>query len=240
MKLQCNVVSHWPGAYTKWSLYLKNITCLRSSQDHWIHQANRPQDQPASQFNIKTSLQVQWFPLWRSGPRLNIKNVFPGVGISIIKIRRSWDRLILIMGIPILVRWHLYTGMGPWQLWDHLMFIMGIPVFVRRHLDIELTLRSPSQQPSQLSFWRLGAKFCTSSAPTHRICNNFALSHPYYLWHIHPTWRLIKMFVTSDLLELNSHDMSHHKKADDNITIFYNRFFLFWYGLMIIFFFLSW
>ena len=33
---------------------------------------------------------------------------FPGVGISIIKIRRSCDHLILIMGIPMLVRWHLY------------------------------------------------------------------------------------------------------------------------------------
>ena len=30
------------------------------------------------------------------------------MGIPIIKIRRSWDRLIFIMGIPLLVRWHLY------------------------------------------------------------------------------------------------------------------------------------
>ena len=29
--------------------------------------------------------------------------------IPIIKIRRSWDRLIFIMWIPALVRWHLYT-----------------------------------------------------------------------------------------------------------------------------------
>ena len=44
------------------------------------------------------------------GPRLNIKTVFLCIGISMIKIRRSWDRLIFIMGIPILVRWHLYIG----------------------------------------------------------------------------------------------------------------------------------
>ena len=36
---------------------------------------------------------------------LNVKTVFPGQGISIIKIRWSWDRLIFIMGIP----WHRNT-----------------------------------------------------------------------------------------------------------------------------------
>ena len=43
------------------------------------------------------------------GPRLNIKTVFPGMVISIVKIRRSWDRLIFIMGIFFIsVRRHLY------------------------------------------------------------------------------------------------------------------------------------
>ena len=32
---------------------------------------------------------------------------FPGMGITMLKIRRSRDRLIFGMGIPILVRWHL-------------------------------------------------------------------------------------------------------------------------------------
>ena len=43
------------------------------------------------------------------GPRLNIKTVFPGIGISMLKIRRLRDRLIFNMGIPILVRRCLYT-----------------------------------------------------------------------------------------------------------------------------------
>ena len=34
-------------------------------------------------------------------------------GISIMKIRRSWDCLIFIMGIPIQIRWHLYIEMTP-------------------------------------------------------------------------------------------------------------------------------
>ena len=41
------------------------------------------------------------------------KICFTGMGISIIKIRRSWDRLIFIMGIPILII-HLYLEMHPW------------------------------------------------------------------------------------------------------------------------------
>ena len=46
------------------------------------------------------------------GPRFNIKTVFPSYGISILKIRRSRDRLIFNMGIPILVRGHLYIEMA--------------------------------------------------------------------------------------------------------------------------------
>ena len=38
------------------------------------------------------------------GPCLNLKNIFPGVGIHIKKIQQSWDHLIFGMGIPILVR----------------------------------------------------------------------------------------------------------------------------------------
>ena len=60
----------------------------------------------------------------KPGPRLNIKTVFPGKGIPMLKIRRSRDRLIFNMGIPIMVRRHLYIEMGPrvvmiWQIkWD--------------------------------------------------------------------------------------------------------------------------
>ena len=46
-------------------------------------------------------------------PRLNINTVFPRYGIPILKIRRSRDRLIFIMGIPMLVRQHLYIEAAP-------------------------------------------------------------------------------------------------------------------------------
>ena len=46
------------------------------------------------------------------GPRLNIKPSFPGMGILMLKIRRSRYRLIFNMGIPILVR-HLFIDTAP-------------------------------------------------------------------------------------------------------------------------------
>ena len=41
-------------------------------------------------------------------PHLNIRTTFPGIEISIIKIRWLWDRLIFIKGIQILIRLCLY------------------------------------------------------------------------------------------------------------------------------------
>ena len=35
------------------------------------------------------------------------------IGISIVEIRRSYERLISTMGFPILIRWHLYIESGP-------------------------------------------------------------------------------------------------------------------------------
>ena len=48
----------------------------------------------------------------RPRPRLNTKS-FRGMGIPMLKIRRSWDRLIFNTGIPILVRRHIYIETVP-------------------------------------------------------------------------------------------------------------------------------
>ena len=40
-----------------------------------------------------------------SGDYFKIKTIFPGMGIPITKIRQSWDRLIFIVGFPILARY---------------------------------------------------------------------------------------------------------------------------------------
>ena len=42
------------------------------------------------------------------------------MGIYIIKMRLSWDSLIFIMVIPILVRWHLYIETGPREPATHI------------------------------------------------------------------------------------------------------------------------
>ena len=51
-----------------------------------------------------------------TGPRLNIEIVFKGMVIPKLMIKRSWHRLIYNMGIPILLRRHLYIETTPWLL----------------------------------------------------------------------------------------------------------------------------
>ena len=63
-------------------------------------------------YMLHVILHVEGCQTW-PGPRLYIKTVYPGIGIPTLKIRRSRDRLIFNMGIPILVRQHLYTETVP-------------------------------------------------------------------------------------------------------------------------------
>ena len=53
--------------------------------------------------------------IWSSkpGPFLSIKMVCPCLGIPIIIIRESWDCLLFIVGIPILITQYLYIEMAP-------------------------------------------------------------------------------------------------------------------------------
>ena len=84
------------------------------------------------------------------GP-VSLWTVFPGYGIPILKIRRSRDRLIFNMGIPILIRRHLYikspilvrrpyTGKTTYLFWDPhstrlgKTFVVDYIVFNPRHM----------------------------------------------------------------------------------------------------------
>ena len=58
------------------------------------------------------------------GPRLNIKIAFPGMGILMLKIRRSRDRLIFNMGILILVSRHLCIETAPWTSEVYILFVL--------------------------------------------------------------------------------------------------------------------
>ena len=55
-------------------------------------------------------LSKQWWGWWFETPSLPLWRHCNGMGIAIIKITRSWDNLIFIMGMPILVRWCLYIA----------------------------------------------------------------------------------------------------------------------------------
>ena len=48
----------------------------------------------------------------------NIKTTFQCMLIPIVKIRRSWNRRIFIMGTPLLIRQHHFTVIPPWYPWD--------------------------------------------------------------------------------------------------------------------------
>ena len=66
--------------------------------------------------NQQAVIDLWWktFNWLKPRPRLNIKAVFPGMGIPMSKIRRSEGRLIFNLGMPVLVRRHLYIETAPW------------------------------------------------------------------------------------------------------------------------------
>ena len=76
------------------------------------------------------------------GLRFNIKTVYFKYGVCIIKIRRSWDRIIFIIGIHILLRRHRYIktpGLDIYQRCYHLLKVIRfwcmIWYRIRLHFD---------------------------------------------------------------------------------------------------------
>ena len=102
------------------SLWLSdNMWWHRSGSTNWVSVFTPASTKPLHELRLTylpldsvgfTHDQLHWKS---SGPCLSIKAVFPGMGLSIVKIRRSWHCLIFNIGIPILVRQHLYIKMAP-------------------------------------------------------------------------------------------------------------------------------
>ena len=65
-----------------------------------------------------------WLAFWAS---FQCKDHLSMYGISILKITQSWEYLIFNVGIPILVRWHLYTEMALW--WITLVYLYFLPIY---------------------------------------------------------------------------------------------------------------
>ena len=98
------------------SLFYKKIFLLES-MPHFIMlcyqisniRYTKYTDKNVSRLNLQLSLPNPLKP----GPVSISRLSFPGMGIPMFKIRRSWYRLILNMGKPILVRRHLFIETAP-------------------------------------------------------------------------------------------------------------------------------
>ena len=78
--------------------------------------------------------------------------------ISIIKIRPSWDCLIFIMGIPILVRWHLFLE-------------KSLPLFFKRVNDLIRIPGKTSRNSHPKACHNIRPSFACINA-SHRYCTN--------------------------------------------------------------------
>ena len=86
------------------------------------------------------------------GPNFNIKTIFPGMGIPMIKIRRLWD-FHLYDGNSILVRCHPYTETAPRGLFENHKTII---IMVSIHLIINLTITS--KKASSICRWHYASE----------------------------------------------------------------------------------
>ena len=107
-----------------------------------------------------------------AGGWFNIKMTFTSIVNPIVKIRRSYDRLISTMGFPILVRWHLYIQSGPWVLFQYCMKCLIIKTLkvskVRYRCSNHFLIRQAAQLPNCLSNFKA---ICTFQYPTSWAAN---------------------------------------------------------------------
>ena len=95
-----------------------------------------------------TTLYMTWYPSqYRDDPFR--------YGDSIIKIRRSWDSLISMKRIPILIRQHLYIETGP--MWLNMLYIL-LYVILSKCQRRQIIYRHifPISEKAQSVVWGLG------------------------------------------------------------------------------------
>ena len=95
---------------------------------------------------------------------INIKTVFPGMNISVIDIRQSWDCLFFIMIIPMLARWclHIETPLRG------LMFLGCSSIHLSNHPSVHPPVHSSLDKP--LPRW-----------PTHHPSDSLSISPERFL-----------------------------------------------------------
>ena len=86
--------------------------------------------------------------VWKQvGGWYNIKMSYNSVGIPIIKIRRSLDSLIFIMGIPVLIRWCLYNESAHRSLtsWSDMLFNLISTDVLEFFLILSFSIPTPNR-----------------------------------------------------------------------------------------------
>ena len=115
-----------------------------------------------SQVMITRLIWTIWTPMAsvpKKADKLNLS--LPGMRIPTLMIRRSQDSLIFNMGIPILVRQHLYIETAPW--WPLLRLLLWCPTLNVRLLQLflikscthrfHLEVRNLEQSCRDLTVW---------------------------------------------------------------------------------------
>ena len=94
------------------------ILNLSRHQKSWVHWFSH-QDCRKSFYITVICRQANKATVYVQDPRacFNIKTIIPGIRIPITKISQSQNRLIFVMAIHLLARWHLYIERGPCLLW---------------------------------------------------------------------------------------------------------------------------
>ena len=90
----------------------------RSPAAHLVKILSSPPHPPTTHTHTHTPgfIAIPWLLLPSGLIQYKERCCLTSIGIPIVEIRRSHDRLMSTMGFPIPVRWHLYIESGPWNL----------------------------------------------------------------------------------------------------------------------------
>ena len=95
---------------TTWWLHTRMVPQLSHYTSQGSHNRNSTCEDNWGVLEAGPGLHISWY----NQGHVSIKRPsFPGMEIPMLKIRRSWDRLIFNMGIPILAWRYLYIEMAP-------------------------------------------------------------------------------------------------------------------------------
>ena len=156
--------------WRSWSTLVQVMACCLMAPSHYLNQCWLIISKVlwhSSEDIIIRSPRGQWVDIlirlvlttWKhihTCPHFNIKAVFPGMGIPIVKISWSWDHLIFIMGIPIPIRWHDQIVIE--KIWKH--FLQNLWTCVKFLLKLIIIFWSRTEIYTILWCLKYGSRNC--------------------------------------------------------------------------------